>query len=485
MRRLLLAIGSLLLTASAAGQDASTPSFADSALVQLDLPAPVRPPRLPYLDAAAYLGEVRGAWVYDFGTPGWPDGWSPFGIDPGRVGVQLDGLLLDDPVTGRPAYELLPYDKLISLDRKGIVLGRPEGMSGALSDYRSNRPVTEMVYRSTSTGLQQVSVVHAQTRRAGAAGDIQYLFGYAGAGSRGEYDGSELERKRQILLRVQRNGRRLSWEIGDMFNRHRVGAHSGVEPFAGFTYESIYVRLGATVGNPSAKRELERNDSWIRLTLPGTGTSLKTSRTTSTLVYRNTPDTTEARVTRFATELRQPFFGGRFHLGVKGHTDSYRADSAWTRQTETRSELLGSLEGRHRIGSGRVSWSAGALMADLGVPGPDGSTDPAVEPVFSVDLEWMGGVVRPFIHSRNGVRLQSAADLFGFGETYQPLGDRLEGRQAVDELGVSFRPGWLHVLASVAASRTTDGAERVFNATNDTLSVAPYTGLRTRTSATG
>ncbi|NNE71778.1 MAG: hypothetical protein HKN29_15645, partial [Rhodothermales bacterium] len=119
-------------------------------------------------------------------------------------------------------------------------------------------------------------------------------------------------------------------------------------------------------------------------------------------------------------------------------------------------------------------------------PGPDGSTDLAVEPVFSVDLEWMGGVVRPFIHSRNGVRLQSAADLFGFGGTYQPLGgDRLEGRQAVDELGVSFRPGWLHVLGSVAASRTTDGAERVFNATNDTLSVAPYTGLRTRTSATG
>lgn len=488
MRRLFLAIGSLLLVGAASGQDESAqlaPSFADSALVRLDPPVPVRPPRLPWLDAASYLSEVRGAWVYDFGTPGWPDGWSPFGIDPGRVGVQLDGILLDDPVTGRPAYELLPYDKLISLDRKGIVQGRPEGMAAGLSDYRSNRPITEMVYRSTSTGLQQVSVVHAQTRRAGAAGDIQYLFGYAGAGARGEYDGSKLERKRQILLRVQRNGRRLSWEAGNLFNRHRVGAHSGVEPFAGFTYESIYVRLGATVGSADARRELQRNDAWIKLSLPGAGTTLKVSSTTSTLSHRTTSDTTEAGVSRLGVAFTQPFFSGRFNLGLRGNLDSYGADSAWTRSTTARSEWLGSLGGQHRIGSGRLSWSAGALLADLGVPGPDLDAAPVLEPVFSVDLEWMGGIVRPFMHSRNGVRLQAASDLFGFGETYRPLGNRLQGRQAVDEIGVSFRPGWLHVLASVAASRTTDGAERVFNATNDTLTVVPYSGLRTRTSATG
>jgi hypothetical protein len=473
-------LGSFLLVGSAAGQDAGVPNFTDSSSVHLDEPAPTRPPRLPYLDAAAYLSEVRGAWVYDFGTPGWPDGWSPFGVDPGRVGVLLDGIPFDDPVTGRPAYELLPYDKLISLERQGVVRGRPEGMSGGISDYLSPRPTTEMVYRSTSTGLQQVSVVHAQTRGAGA-GQIQYLFGYAGAGARGEYDGSKLARKRQVLLRLQRVGRLFSWEIGEMFNRHRVGAQGGVQAFAGFEYESIYQRLGASVKDADARRQLARNDLWLTTRLPALGTSLKTFWTNSTLTYRIGSDTTAARVSRLGLDLTQPLLGNRFELSLRGHRDSYRAGDDWRFAPDARTELISALNGKHSLGGGRVAWSAGAMLVDFG--NPDVQIDGAqIEPVFSADLEWLAGSVRPFVHFRNGVRLQSASDLYGFGETVSPTRQSMHGRQAVDELGISFRPGWLHILASVAASRTTDGAERVMNA--DTLQVAPYEGLRTRTSAT-
>ncbi len=481
MRWLCLMLGSFLLVGSAASQSTRVPDFTDSSSVHLDEPAPTRPPRLPYLDAAAFLGEVRGAWIYDFGTPGWPDGWSPFGVDPGRVGVLLDGIPFDDPVTGRPAYELLPYDKLISLERQGIVRGRPEGVSGGLSGYLSARPVTEMVYRSTSTGLQQVSVVHAQTRASGT-GQIQYLFGYAGAGARGEYDGSKLSRKRQALLRVQRVGRRFSWEIGEMFNRHRVGAQGGVQPFADFEYTSIYQRLGAAVKDADARRQLARNDLWVTARLPALGTSLKAFWTNSTLTYRIDSDTTAARVSRLGVDFTQPLIGERIELSLRGHRDSYRTGDDWRFAPSPRTELVGALNGHHSLGSGRISWSAGGMLVDLG--NPDIQIGGAqIEPVFSADLEWMAGPVRPFAHSRNGVRLQSASDLYGFGETVAPVQESMQGRQAVDELGISFRPGWLHILASVAASRTTDGAERVMNA--DTLQVTPYSGLRTRTSATG
>lgn len=444
-----------------------------------------RPPRLPYLDTPARLGLERGAWTYDFGTPGWPDAWSPYGLDPMQVGLQLGSISFNDPVTGRPLYELLPYDKLLSLDREGLVIGRPEGMRGALAPYQELQPITEMVYRSTNTGLQQVSVVHAQTRRAGTAGRIQYLFGYAGAGARGEYEGSKLSRKRQTLFRVKRESDRFRLELGQMFNRHRVGAHGGVVPFESFGYRSIYERLGASTRNSNDQRQLSRNDLWAEAALPRLGLTLRPYWTVSTLTFRDraNADTAAVRVSRFGAEISQSLFG-RFAIGAAGHLDTYPNREGWLRQPDSRLEVMSSLSGRHRIGAGRLSWSAGLLTFDTGWR--DGNLEEGVraEPVFAADLQWQSGVVRPFIHSRNGVSLHSAMDVHGFGGTVTPFEASVSGRQAVDEIGVSLRPGWLHLMASVAATRNTDGLLRMGDAQADTITVFNYSGLYTRTSAT-
>ena len=435
----------------------------------------VRPPRLPYLDAPAFLAAERGAWTYDFGTPGWPDAWSPHGLDPMQVGVTLQGMRFNDPVTGRPLFELLPYDKLLRLDRVGLVVGRPEGLEAELAPYGELQPITEMVYRSTTSGLQQVSVVHAQTRRAGQAGRAQYLFGYSGAGARGEYDGSRLRRKRQVLFRVKRESERFRIEIGEMFNRHRVGAQGGVVPFAGFTYESIYERIGAQTRNPSDIRQLARNDLWVEAGLPRVGLTARAYWNVSTLTFRAPSDTLEARVSRIGLDARQA--AGRFFVRAAGSVDAYPDRNAWARTPDPAWEAAALGGGTHRIGAGLVDWQAGVLAYDFGA----GSE---VVPTFSANLTWEAGIIRPFVHSRNGVSLGSAADRYGFGGTLSPDASVATGRQAVDEIGISFRPAWLHLQASVAATRQQDGVVRLGDAQADTVTVVSYSGLRTRTSGT-
>ena len=466
---------------------AQVPDFTDSSKVSLQVEEVLRPAQRTELDVVSFLATERSSWVHDFGTPGWPDGWSPFGIDPGLVPLSLDDIPFDDPVTGRPDYGVLPFDKAGSIQRTGMLRGRPEGVQVTLAPYAEPRPITELVYRSTNTGLQRVSVVHAQTRASGSQARIQYLFGYEGAGARGEYEGSKLERKRQTLFRIRRESPGLSLEIGQMFNRHRVGAHSGVQPFAGRTYESIFVRIGATVADASAKRQTSRNDVWLKLESPKSNTLFRTWWTVGTLTHRVPGDTTVARVSRIGARFEQPIDirGSELRLSVSGYQDSFPERNGWTESVPTRMEFTSAVSGQHRVGAGRLSWSAGATGLDLGIPDPASREGLIVEPTVSADLEWTTGTFRPFIRTRNGIRAPSPSDAFGFGGTVTPHRFAQVGRQAVDEVGVSIRLRWLHLAGSVAAARTRDGVVRLFNATADTLEVAPYRGLRTRTSWTG
>ena len=53
-------------------------------------------------DATGVLAARPASFVYDLGALGWPNGWSPYGLNPQRVALLLDGLPFDDLVTGRP-----------------------------------------------------------------------------------------------------------------------------------------------------------------------------------------------------------------------------------------------------------------------------------------------------------------------------------------------------------------------------------------------
>lgn len=463
-------MGCVLLTSGPAGAQEAAP----------------RPPEQPFLDAPALLGATFPAtWVHDFGTPGWPDGWSPFGLDPGQVPLELDGIPFDDPVTGRPDYELLPFEKLASLDRTGLLLGRAEGVSARSREFATARPLTELVYRSTSNGLQQVSVVHAQQRGSGTH-KTRYLWGYRGAGSRGEYPGSRLRRKRQVLFSVRRRGLGMEWEAGTLFNRHRVGAHSGVEPFAGYAYESIYQRIGAEVGDEDARRQSSRNDAFVRVGLPSLGTRLQGWWTLATLTYRQGSDTTAARTSRLGLRLDQPIRlrSTTLRITLEGHTDAHPSRRGWLRTPATRTETHAYVGSEHHLGAAAVSWKAGMSAV---LPGWEGGD--TAGPGYALDVSWESGPVRPFIRSRNGLVTPSASDMFGFGPTALPLRERVgaaafSGRSAVDEIGVDLRLGWLSGSLGVAATRTSDGVVRVLDATSDTLTVVPYAGTRSRTLGT-
>ncbi len=473
------------------------PSFSDSALVRLPvviLQAPKsRTARLPYLDIPALLAGTPGAWVYDFGAPGWPDGWSPYGVDPGAIGLTLDHIPFDDPVTGRPDYELLPFDKLATVSWGALTNGRPEAVRTSLSGFESSRPLTEIVYRSTNSGLQQVSVTHAQTRSGPGNAPLQYLFAYAGAGARGEYEGSRLQRKRQLLLRLRRDTPSLRLELGEMFNRHRVGAHGGVQPFSGFGYESIYQRLGAAVENPGAIRQTSRNDLWFRAELPDRRTWIKTWWTVGTLTHRLGTDTTVARVSRLGIKLGQPIPGKNdLEVTASAFRDTYPDRNAWTRTPASRFEANALVSGRNRWQKAGVTWSAGVTAMGTGIYGTK------FGPAYAAEVVWDAGRAKPFLTSRRGVVAHSASDLFGFGPTVKRLGEppiistrqgvppesALLGRQSLEEVGLALGIGPMDVRTTVFSSRTSGGLVRMLDIDADTMSVVAYQGTRARTGAT-
>ena len=60
--------------------------FARGVVVGDSLPA-----TRPALDATELLADVPASFVYRFGSPGWPDAWSPYGLNPQHVALTLNG----------------------------------------------------------------------------------------------------------------------------------------------------------------------------------------------------------------------------------------------------------------------------------------------------------------------------------------------------------------------------------------------------------
>ena len=133
--------------------------------------------------------------------------------------------------------------------------GRPSSRSATrfgLRPYDSPEPLTELHYRTSNTGLQSIYALHTQRHRLklfGQGGVMRVLFGYGGHGSKGEYDGSRLRRMRQLLLRMRYERRDWSVAVVYFYNQRQLGAHGGVEPAAGLSFESVYNRFGASGGD--------------------------------------------------------------------------------------------------------------------------------------------------------------------------------------------------------------------------------------------
>ena len=287
------------------------------------------PVRHVALDPQQMLGEVRSTFVYDFGTSGWPDGWSPFGLSPNSIGLSFNDIPYRDPSSGLPAYDLLPFTMLQAFRLQSGKFGTPVGVNTRLRAFDEPRSLTEVRYRSSNIGLSSVLVSHSQARRITLLKRptvLRILLAYGGHGANGEYAGSRLEGARQLVARLRFQNSLGSLEIMNMHNRRRLGAQAGVTPGVSTNFQNIYNRLTATVINANAQRQKIRNDLSVtfRRALFGLEAPFTASGywTANTFRYVNS-DTLQARTKSLGYTLTQKisFTQSNIELRIEGWTD--------------------------------------------------------------------------------------------------------------------------------------------------------------------
>ncbi len=388
-------------------------------------------------DPASILIYLPGVFSYTFGATGWPDGIAPYGADPNRLELQFDGIDFSDLITGRPRFDLIPVAllKSINLEESGVVL-----LADSLND---SAPRTNLRYQSAGDDLNAIRAIHVQNRVFMAADStvrrLQTLFGYAGTSAQGEYDGSRLKRGREITLRLRYVTPKWSAELVELANRRSIGAHTGVMPFAGAAYESIYQRLGAVVGNESARRRTIRNDLRLRgrTTLSNINSRATLFWTVQTLDYRNGLVAIKGRVERLGVRVEGskplPMFNAG--LAVVGWKDRFKDGNAYDSTSSSRSFLsaLGSVDGK----SGPVDWHLSA--------GPQKESDRS--------WIYLSGGATAEINSftvfasgvRSGRRLASH-EITGFSTSVEPLTDEADPSFASAHLGVGWRSNLVSLL---------------------------------------
>lgn len=411
-------------------------------------------------DFGNLLARVPGSFLYDYGPDGWPDAWSPDGLDPAHVSLQLGVIPFDDPVTGMPAWDLLPTGPVDRLSWSPMDRSSPFVVAAVLPDTVRGKPLTEMRYRSGGS-LQAVDVVHSQRRPVSLFGgrttmDLQ--LGYAGAGAAGEYEGSRLRRKRQLWLAA--SSRIAGWTGSAMVltNRHRVGAHAGVIP-PGSAYDSIYDRLLAGVRHADAVRERYRSDVALGAGrfVAGRALSLAAYRTQHLLRYVRSGDSTAARVVRYGSEASLGLLGGDWPLSasVSLSRDAFPDSSALGRGARARSRIDASLAGSGARGPWTVEYGGGMVR-----------TDGALHGSWRAGLKAAFGPMRLEIDAVGAPLLPSAVDLHGFGPTAPGLrasSPTLRAKDAAGRLdrfgaGLSLDHGAFVVGARAFALRRSGGA---------------------------
>lgn len=356
----------LLGASTALAQSSPDPAPADSVAAASHSPAtPQLPIQALNADPSITLGHAPGVFSWTFDAAGWPNGLSAFGQDPNTVRLLWNGRSMDDLIVGRPRFDVVPIAilKSQSWDGQGGIVMTSDSLN-------MTAPVTRVRYESAGDGLQAVHALHVQNRYRATSDStgyrLQTVFGYAGAAAQGEYDGSALRRGRQITARIGVAGADWSVWVQDVASRRAVGAHAGVVPFTGATYESIYQRLGATVSDPTARRRTIRNDLELggALTRARWHGELRALRTSQTLDFRGNALETKGWATRWTTQARA---GTNFDWGavsVLGEVlrDGSFGGSAWTETPNARNQTNLQIDATV---PGRGAATAGVTDSDL------------------------------------------------------------------------------------------------------------------------
>jgi len=429
------------------------------------------PALLPDREAADQLAREGGSFLYDFGGPGWPDGWSPLGLNPRQVGLQVQGIDYTDPITGRPLLEILPMAWLDPLRLQPGRLGRAASVGARLRAYDSPRPISEIRYGSSKDGLQSVLVLHAQRRRVrfvAEPGLLSFALGYGGHGADGEYPGSKLTSGRQLLARLRLQQSFGSLEIVNLQNRQRLGAHGGVIPF-GADYTTIYARIGAQVENESAQRAIIHNDliATLRASLiPGWAEPFEATGywTAQTFRYAFGSDTLSAVTRRLGYRLLQPLVqAGAFEADARAE--------GWTERLAESTVFPDSLDLRRR------NFHAGAYIAyrrDRLEMTADAGFHVVTDDVFpggAARAEWQPAEgFRIFAEASRAGQTASWIDHYGWDGRVTPLESIQAGRTTMGRAGVGVTLGVFDVSVSPFGHQTVDAFD-LFERGGDSVDV--------------
>ncbi len=414
--------------------------------------------RLPLLEVTDLLARVPGAFVYAFGAPGWPDAWSLYGLAPQQATLLWNELPFDDPLTGRPQYDLLPFTMLEPLRVQSARYGSPVALYASTRPFDSPVPYTELLYQKGADGLQGVSAVHTQHRRRklwGQKGVLGLLGGYVGRAAQGEYPGSRLRRERKVYGRLRYEQVNWSVELGNLHNRRLVGAHGGVIPRGG-NFDSVYERFGAIVRNGNARRQTIRNDLYLRINtrlIRGLAEPLSVMAywTAQTFRYRTAPQPYEAKTHRYGFSGRQdlPLGAHRFQLQLEGWVDHLRESNALPDSLGLAHNQL-HLTLRDTLNFRQTSvMLEGSLHRGAGSDSPGGAVRAARR---------FGGAAI-FAEASYAGRPVSWIEQYGFGGFVRPLEAPVSGRVLHGRLGLSAAAGAFDVLLFGFAGGQTDAID--------------------------
>lgn len=425
----------------------------------------VLPVQHPDPDLAHLLAPAPGSFLFDLGANGWPDGWSWNGFSPQRPSLIFDGHSYNDPVTGRPRFDLLPpeflYAPHVGTDR----LGGTVGVYTQPQSYDTKRPLTELRYRRDNTSVQSIAAVHAQQRYITPRGRpslLQIVGGYYGRAGDNEYPNSDLERERRLLGRLHLRGEEWSATLRNLHSRRKIGAHGGVQPQGTF-FESVYNRTIANVRLNEARRQTIRNDLALTVRaplLPGLEAPLvlSTNWTAQTFRYYD-PDTLQAKTNRFSSYLRQDATLGpqAIQVEVGATLDQLRATNAWSGHS-TRRQLHATL--RDSIGFGSTT-----VVLDGGMHASDEQTHPSA----SVQATHQWGRFRFFVDGRLSGQPISWIETAGFGEVVVPLDTAPTGRIVHGRAGIAVDLGAFDVGLTGFAHEIQNPIDLYATETADTL----------------
>ena len=320
-------------------------------LVLAEGPAPDRlvgpiPALTPALGPADVLEAVPGAFRYNLGAPGWPDGLSLDGRAPNVHALTLGGLPFTDLFTGRPREDLLPLEVLDRFRMAEGRFGQPGAVVSTIRPFRAEAPLTELRYLPGQEGIQYIGATHTQTRRpprllrdAAGRGRLVVLGHVAGRQATGSYTGEDLSGwhalGRLTLMRPS-----FSAELTELHIRHTQGARSGLVSTTG-VFSDVFYPTHASVLDPEAERQSERNDLALTLRAPVVSDEPLTVAAYWTRQHEHytlggfTADTLQLRSNRFGGRVAQAFRTGPH--GFLLRLDGWLDDAPWGRMNPMRS----------------------------------------------------------------------------------------------------------------------------------------------------